>query len=349
MDIEKTKKYLTILEKIYSEQEDGKILPLYRLKDIIKEMKASPVMGTPLYRGLNYMEWDGESWRWIVEKPTMEHAQKLHTYFLSYGARGTKIERAEGKKNIKVLIKLRELLNNKYLKSTVIRNFLTENNVKFTITILQKHNYIFSVKKYGTGNIFKWFDNDDLTLQDGINLYRLTKKRSITLKKESIQNIKEIVKENDGIRNYFDFMSDLLKRLYRNKKCFEIKMSPAEINFDRLCEEYNVSKSIVHILEKTATFGWLKKINGYYVWDHGGGCSKKEVERIYRSVTFYDNKPKGEIKKQNNFNQICKFGFCELSKVISCTNTTWDYAPKKCHVIEQEDCEGYERNEKYVE
>jgi len=62
MNSEKTKKYLTVLEKIYSEQEDGKILEHKRLKDIFIEMKSSPVMGTCLYRGLDFVEWDGSSW-----------------------------------------------------------------------------------------------------------------------------------------------------------------------------------------------------------------------------------------------------------------------------------------------
>jgi hypothetical protein len=291
MDTEKTKKYLTVLEKIYSEQ-DGKILPLKRLKDIFIEMNTSPVMGTCLYRGLDFVEWDGESWRWIdEEKPTFEHAQKLHTFFLHYGVKGTTKEREEGKKCLKVLIKIKELLNEKYVKSPVLASFLTKNRVKFSITTLQKHNFIFVMKYSKGGGVIKWLHEDELTLQDGVDIYRASVKHLKKRKQDIILTEKKIVRDNIGIESYIEFMEDLMKILYKNKQHIGMGIQPHPLNIEKLCEKYNVSTSIIYVLEKTSTFGWLKKIKDSYVWDHKG-CTKKDIEKIYRSVTFYDNKPK---------------------------------------------------------
>jgi len=299
---EKDLKYFDVLNQIYFEQSDGKILPQKRLKEIFLEHNASPVMGTCLYRGLDFVKWDGESWRWLVDKPTIKHAKKLHDFFLHDYVilKGTQREKNEAKRFLKALIKVREISLNDGVKSHFIHDILKNSRVKLTTSILESNNFITTIKVgryYGGCEIFKWNYDNELILQDCIYLSRKLRNQSQKIKRVKSKEINPnqwvALTESEEIQNYRNFIIDLTGKLQLNKRYMKNGIANGiSIDFSKLCQLYNVSESVVYILSKPYPFNWLKIVNGFYIWDHTYPCSKKDTERIYKAVTFYDNKNK---------------------------------------------------------
>jgi hypothetical protein len=166
-------------------------------------------------------------------------------------------------------------------------------------------------------------------------------------KEKDFQNEITPVESQTDLEKVSNFMIDLSRQLYRNKKYMELEnTSPFVIDLKKLCTMHGVPESIIYLLSKpNSSFGWLKIVNEYYVWDHRSP-TKADIERVYRAVCYYENKKKGELS-EGIFDQPCKFG-CRILDIVLCTNNEWEFAPKKCHrtyhtqgVVRDEDCEGF--------